>query len=446
MWEPGKPKPKQEAKLGGAPGETQDAIMCKGMENVRRDSTLEVCDAVSTTLRKVLVQRMLEEAAANAAELIELHRTQRADLSKLMLSKSLSKAPEDYHPRPIHAYVALAVNGRGTGESYKVGDRVHFFVTQSDGKGAKTSEMGEDPSYVIENNIALNTDYYLNKLLRPSLRRLLEPIRPGIMAFLFDGVPLSNGRLLKTRSVLDGKEVTLTSGKDRPKELKNIKEGRLGSDYEPSNVTLRWAKKMSAVDDSKIEAAVKAKIESMRKAIGFGHVPWNTPLILSKNWQKLDASLVEAEMPKRGSGAASATQPSMPPPPPAAAAAATPKTSTSTPSAGMKRTSSLAGLGCARRLCSSCGVVPLTNAKDVVCPRCKGGGDERTRELRRAAQVEADRTKAVDEKVWERCVGCAGSIDNALVCGATDCDNFYIRKASTQDRAHNAAYLKSLQW
>lgn len=443
VWEPDKPKPKQEPKIGGAPGETQDAIMCKGMENVRRDSTLEVCDAVNTVLRKILVERKLEEAAASVAELIELHRTQRADLSKLLLSKSLSKAPEDYHPRPIHAKVALKVNARNTGESYKVGDRVHFFVVQSDGKGEKTSEMGEDPSYVIENNVALNTEYYLNKLLRPSVRRLMEHIRPGITAFLFDGVPLSNGRLLKTRSVLDGKEVTLSSGKDRPKELKNIKEGRLGSEHEPSNATLRWARKVSEVNDSKIEDAVRAKIESMRRAIGFGHVPWNTPLILSKNWQKLDPALVEAEMPRRGSAALNAAAPppqaSMPPPAPVPAA---PKKQV----AGVKRTSSLAGLGTARRLCSACGVAPIAEPRAVLCAGCKRADDERAKEIRRAAQAEADRTREEDERVWERCSQCAGNIDNALVCGATDCDNYYIRKNSTRERAKCAAYLKSLQW
>lgn len=446
MWEPDKPKPKQEPKIGGAPNETQDAIACKGMENVRRDSTMEVCDAVNVVLRKMLVDRRMEEAAAYAAELVELHRTQRADLSKLMLSKSLSKPPEEYSPRPIHANVAIKVNARNTGEGYKVGDRVHFFVVQPDNKEDKTSEIGEDPAFVIENNVALNTDHYLNKILRPTLRRLLEPTRPGIINFIFDGVPLTNGRLLRVKSAIDGKETTLSSGKDRPKELKTIKEGRLGSEYEPSNVTLRWAKKLSAVDDSKIEAAVKDKIETMRKAIGFGHVPWNTPLYLSRDWQKLDPALVKSKMPNRTPAndqeGVAPVQPIAPPPPPPPAAAAAAKA----PIVGAKRSSSLAGFGVQRRLCNVCKSRQLSNPKDVVCEPCRKQPDERTREMIRVAGVEAKRTLEHDEKVWDRCKNCAGSIDNAVVCGATDCDNFYVRQASTHERAKAAAWLESLQW
>lgn len=451
MWEPGKPKPKQEPKPDGALGETQDAMSYKGIEVVRRDATLEVCDAVSVCLRKMLVERKVELGAAYAAKLIELHRTQRADMSKLVMSKSLSKEPQDYNPgapdsAPIHAQVAMKVNARNTGEKYNVGDRVRFFVTQPDSKGAKTGTMGEDTTYTIENNLALNTNYYLDQL-RSSLRRIFEPVSPGIIKFLFDGVPLANGRLLRVRSAIDGtKEETLTSGKDRPKELKHIKPGRQGSEYEPSNVTLRWARKMSAVDDSKIEEAVKRQIESMREEIGFGHVPWDRPLILDKNWQQLDPATVRAELPLRGTSLqATVTIPGAEP-----TAGEHPVPSGAVPAAAAPRPKSmggLAGLGAPRKMCTICWTKNVASPRDIACAGCKSGANrERLLASRRAAEKQYEQLLARDEEVWRNCAKCAETMDNAVACMATECEHWTTRKSTTINRARAAARRKMLEW
>jgi hypothetical protein len=415
----------------------------KGIEVVRRDATLEVCDAVAVCLRKMLVERKVELGAAYAAKLIELHRTQRADMSKLVMSKSLSKEPQDYKPdspesAPIHAQVAMKVNARNTGENYKVGDRVRFFVTQPDSKGAKTGTMGEDTTYTIENNLPLNTNYYLDQL-RSSLRRIFEPVSPGIIKFLFDGVPLANGRLLRVKSAIDGtKEETLTSGKDRPKELKNIKPGRQGSEYEPSNVTLRWARKMSAVDDSKIEEAVKRQIESMREEIGFAHVPWDRPLILDKNWQQLEPTTVRSELPLRGTALQATVtipgaeqsdgqQPAAPAKP--------------------KMLGGLAGLGAPRKMCTICWTKNVASAKDIACAGCKSGANkERLLASRRAASKQYEQLLARDEDVWKNCAKCAETMDNAVSCMATECEHWTTRKSTTINRARAAARKKMLEW
>lgn len=61
-----------------------------------------------------------------------------------------------------------------------MGDRVAYVIIQA-GKGAPAYERSEDPVYVLENRIPIDTDYYLQNQLSNPLTRLFEPIidNPG---------------------------------------------------------------------------------------------------------------------------------------------------------------------------------------------------------------------------------------------------------------------------
>ncbi len=434
MWEPKNlKKPKQEPKPGGADGETQDGIMCKGLESVRRDSTMETSEAVSTVLRKLLVERNLSQAAAYVAGLVEAHRTHRVNMAKLLLSKSLSKPPQDYSPMPIHAHLACELHKRDPATAPRVGDRVPFFVVKPKNGTAKISEMGEDPGYVIANNIEINSDYYIHDMLRPAIRRILEPLRPGITARIFDNVPLNNGRTIETRSLsnlvkggVQGGVSTKVIETTRTKELKDIKPGRAESENPASNSTLRWVKQRSAVDDREIESAIKTTITRMREEIGQGHEPYDKILKLPANWQGLDdESLKRAEL-KTSIIPADANQPATPLP---------------------KKFVGLAALAKVRRMCKACGSNYVKDAKQVVCDTCRAdSGSERHRIMLSTAQREQERCTLQRDQTWATCKGCAGSLDNALTCGATECDNYHVRQAANRDLVWSTAWLEKLDW
>lgn len=167
MWEPkNKNKPKQEPKPGGKDGETRDAIHYKGIEVVRRDANAEVREALQGILRDLLVENNIAHAAAMVAVLVEAHRTQRTDISSLLMSKSLSRKPEEYDAPAIHVNLAMEMAKRDPATAPRVGDRVHFLVVKPKEDGAKTSTMGEEPQYVyvlfnIFNFLSVSIMYFL---------------------------------------------------------------------------------------------------------------------------------------------------------------------------------------------------------------------------------------------------------------------------------------------
>ena len=66
------------------------------------------------------------------------------------------------------------------------GDRVAYVIIRA-AKGAAAYEKAEDPIYVLENNIPIDTKYYLDNQLKNPLLRIFEPILKDAEAQLFSG-------------------------------------------------------------------------------------------------------------------------------------------------------------------------------------------------------------------------------------------------------------------
>lgn len=428
MWEPkNKDKPKQEPKPGGKDGETRDAIHYKGIEVVRRDSNNEVREALQGTLRDLLVENNIAHAAAEISKLVEAHRTQRTDISTLLMSKSLSRKPEDYAVTAIHVDLALRMAKRDAATAPRVGDRVHFLVVKPKEEDAKTSTMGEDPARVIEENLSLNTEHYLENLLRPAVRRILEPLCPGIMARIFDNVPLDHGRLHEAMTLDDG----TVARPERTKELKDIKEGRLSSENHASNVTLAWAKRASGIEHDKIEDAIRDAVTEFREGIGHGHVPHTQKLYLDRNWQQLDDEEIrvheEQERSRFAGSHGGANRPAAVPSRKRAQQDADP----------------FADLLDTRKLCPACGRNQVTDDNQALCTACNTSG--KLARMTEHAKKERDERRKEHDEIWTHCISCAGTLENSYACGAVDCDNFYRRKIASQNLALASAWAAKLK-
>ncbi|KAL8445942.1 hypothetical protein Emag_004907 [Eimeria magna] len=112
-----------------------DKIDSKGIETVRRDFSLLVQIMVDTVLKKMLIDRDVENAKAYT-------RSKIADLLQVC-----------HHP----------------GTAPNVGDRVSYVVIQGS-KGQAQYERAEDPLYVLENNLPIDTQHYLETLKGPLMR------------------------------------------------------------------------------------------------------------------------------------------------------------------------------------------------------------------------------------------------------------------------------------
>jgi DNA polymerase delta subunit 1 len=77
--------------------------------------------------------------------------------------------------KQAHVELAMRMRRRDAGTAPNVGDRVPYVIIEK-GKGTPAYERSEDPVYVLENNLPIDTGYYLTNQLAKPLTRLFEPI------------------------------------------------------------------------------------------------------------------------------------------------------------------------------------------------------------------------------------------------------------------------------
>lgn len=81
----------------------------------------------------------------------------------------------DYAGKQAHVELAERMRQRDAGSAPAIGDRVAYVIIKGI-KGAAAWEKSEDPLYVLENSIPIDTKYYLENQLSKPLMRIFEPI------------------------------------------------------------------------------------------------------------------------------------------------------------------------------------------------------------------------------------------------------------------------------
>lgn len=99
----------------------------------------------------------------------------RVDISQLIISKELTKTDDEYTSKQAHTELAAKMKKRDPGSAPKLGDRVPYVITNI-GHKDKMYTRAEDPIYVLDNNISIDTQYYLKNQLTNPLMRIFEPI------------------------------------------------------------------------------------------------------------------------------------------------------------------------------------------------------------------------------------------------------------------------------
>lgn len=94
-------------------------------------------------------------------------------MSKLVITKALTK--EDYSAKQAHVELAHRMKKRDAGSAPALGDRVAYVMVRG-AANAKNFEKSEDPIWVLENNMPIDTNYYLDNQLAKPLGRIFEPI------------------------------------------------------------------------------------------------------------------------------------------------------------------------------------------------------------------------------------------------------------------------------
>lgn len=162
-----------------------DKLDAKGLETVRRDNCLLVKRVVDTCLRNILIERKVDAAVAYCKDTIRDLLRNQLDISMLVITKALSKSEKDYKGKQAHVELNKRMEKKGDGRGYHLGDRIPY-VIRSGVKGSLASDRAEDPIDALEDNIPLDTQYYIDMLSRP-LMRIFKPILKNPEAELFQG-------------------------------------------------------------------------------------------------------------------------------------------------------------------------------------------------------------------------------------------------------------------
>jgi DNA polymerase delta subunit 1 len=135
---------------------------------------------VDTCLRKILIERNVSGAIDFCKGVISDLLQNKLDISMLVITKSLGKSADDsdYSAKQAHVELAMRMKKRDAGSAPAVGDRVAYVIIQA-AKGAPAYEKSEDPVYVLEHNLPIDTEYYLTNQLSNPLMRIFEPIVPN---------------------------------------------------------------------------------------------------------------------------------------------------------------------------------------------------------------------------------------------------------------------------
>jgi DNA polymerase delta subunit 1 len=170
-----------------------DKMDTKGLETVRRDNCALVRDVIQTSLNKILINQDVDGAIKYVKSQISDLLQNKMDISQLVITKSLNKGAEyalgiggkkeDYKMKQAHVELAARMRKRDAGSAPQMGDRVPYVIITG-AKGAKTFEKGEDPIYVLENNLAIDSKWYLSNQLTKPLQRIFEPIIDDVQKLL----------------------------------------------------------------------------------------------------------------------------------------------------------------------------------------------------------------------------------------------------------------------
>lgn len=169
-----------------------DKMDCKGIETVRRDSCSLVKQVIQEALDQLLIKGDPDAAVDYCKGVISDLLQNRIDLSLLVITKGLGQRIDDkgkdgkYANKQAHVELAQKMRERDEASAPTVGDRVAYVMVKGV-HGSKNYEKSEDPLYVLQNNIPIDYQFYLNNQIKQPLLRLFEPILKQAELTLFSG-------------------------------------------------------------------------------------------------------------------------------------------------------------------------------------------------------------------------------------------------------------------
>jgi DNA polymerase I len=176
-------------------GTWKDKIETKGIETVRRDW----CPLVGETVQKVIEILLKEDDVKGALKyfkgVLNLLVTGQIEIQKLVITKTMTKSAGAYDGTQPHIELVKKMQARSPGEAPGIGDRISYVIV----KGRDMlSKRTEDPEYVRDHGLQVDSQYYIENQLLPPIERIFKGLNISKSELLGNGRQMGLFDIIKT--------------------------------------------------------------------------------------------------------------------------------------------------------------------------------------------------------------------------------------------------------
>lgn len=167
-------------RIGGPSGDLVRKVEMKGLDMVRRDWSLLSKKAGEQVLGLILSELDRETVVERVHELLrqlgEDMRAGKLDLDDFVITKGLTKRPEDYPDAKNQPHVQVALKMLAAGKTVHAGDHIPYVICEGPAPGVADRAYHKDEVLNSRGNLVLDYDWYLRQQIHPPVERLCDPV------------------------------------------------------------------------------------------------------------------------------------------------------------------------------------------------------------------------------------------------------------------------------
>ena len=150
-------------------------LSVSGLECTRRDNSLLLRETMSGWL-KYIQEGKIKEGVKFVKAQVQGVWDGTHDFGKYIISKSLSKEPDEYSVKSTHVNLAAKMARRSKSKQSQSNRRIPYIVRRATEFKQKVSFQGEDPIFAFKNNVPIDQTYYIEKQLKKPMSRVMIPV------------------------------------------------------------------------------------------------------------------------------------------------------------------------------------------------------------------------------------------------------------------------------
>jgi len=257
-------------------GEKKPTIDIKGLQVVRRDNCHIVKDVCNGIIHELLIQKDINAAKQIVQKVVDDLFDNKIPIDKLILSKSMGnvkfltepdgtikiKSTYKNNNQP-HIQVGLRMYKEDPGNAPRSGDRIPYVFIENENANAKQFEKAADPNYVIQNNLPIDVEYYLDHQIMNPVCDLMRIVMDNPEDELFKVAQRKQQKKDEKEKVKKSIKDEKEKEKDKEKEKKRIER-----EYEKQKKAIEkeYEKKRKAIEREilKIEKKKEKEEEQQR--------------------------------------------------------------------------------------------------------------------------------------------------------------------------------------